>query len=48
MIKNLRDLLAANHQLSMQEQRELLEKTFTNWAGNLAQVDDVTLIGVRV
>ena len=48
MIKNLRDLLAANHQLSMQEQKDLLEETFTKWVGNLWQVDDVTIIGVRV
>jgi serine phosphatase RsbU (regulator of sigma subunit) len=48
MIKNLRNLLAANHQLSMQEQKDLLEETFTKWVGNLEQVDDVTIIGVRV
>jgi serine phosphatase RsbU (regulator of sigma subunit) len=48
MIKNLRELLAANAHLPMHEQKELLEKTFTNWVGNIEQVDDVTLIGVRV
>jgi serine phosphatase RsbU (regulator of sigma subunit) len=48
MSKNLRELLAANAHLPMQEQKALLEKTFKNWVGNLEQVDDVTLIGVRV
>jgi serine phosphatase RsbU (regulator of sigma subunit)/Tfp pilus assembly protein PilF len=48
MSKNLRELLAANSSLSMHEQKQLLEKTFANWIGNLEQVDDVTIIGVRV
>lgn len=48
MNKNLRELLVANSHLPMQEQKELIEKTFADWAGNLEQVDDVTLIGVRV
>ncbi|MHB8259081.1 MAG: tetratricopeptide repeat protein [Bacteroidia bacterium] len=48
MSKNLRELLAANAHLSMPEQKELLDKTFTNWIGNLEQVDDVTIIGVRI
>ena len=45
MSKNLRELLATN---SMEEQKALLETTFKNWVGNLEQVDDVTLIGVRI
>ncbi len=48
MSKNLRELLASNSHLPMREQKQLLEKTFTEWVGNLEQVDDVTLIGVRV
>lgn len=48
MTKNLRELLMANAHLSMQEQKELLEKTFAEWKGNLDQVDDVTVIGIRV
>jgi serine phosphatase RsbU (regulator of sigma subunit) len=48
MSKNLRELLAANAHLPMPEQKALLETTFKNWVGNLEQVDDVTLIGVRV
>ena len=48
MIKNLRELLAANAHLPMHEQKELLEKTFTNWVGNLEQVDDVCVIGFKL
>ncbi|HEY1038840.1 MAG TPA: two-component regulator propeller domain-containing protein, partial [Bacteroidia bacterium] len=48
MSKNLRQFLANNAHLPMAEQKELLETTFINWMGNLEQIDDVTLIGVRV
>ena len=48
MSKNLRELLATNSHLPMEEQKALLETTFKNWVGNLEQVDDVTLIGVRI
>jgi len=46
--KNLRELLAANAHLPMSQQKEILEKTFKDWKSRLEQVDDVTLVGVRV
>jgi len=48
MSKNLRELLANNAHLPMNEQKELLEKTFKDWVGDLEQVDDVTVIGIRI
>jgi tetratricopeptide (TPR) repeat protein len=48
MSKNLRELLAANSHLPMNEQKEILESTFKNWLGDLEQVDDVTIIGFRI
>lgn len=48
MSKNLREFLAANAHLSMSDQKELLEKTFTDWKQDLEQVDDVTVIGIRI
>lgn len=48
MSKNLRELLAANAHLPMSEQKELLQKTFSDWKGSLEQIDDVTVIGVRI
>jgi len=48
MSKNLKELLCANAHLPMQEQKEMLERTFKNWVGDLEQIDDVTIIGIRV
>ncbi len=48
MSKNLRELLVANSHLPMHEQHQLLNKTFTDWVGNLEQVDDVCIIGIRI
>jgi serine phosphatase RsbU (regulator of sigma subunit) len=48
MTKNLKDLLLANAHLPMNEQKEILHQTFTKWVGNLEQVDDVTLIGIKL
>lgn len=48
MSKSLRELLATNAHLPMNEQKIILQNTFTNWVGNNEQVDDVTVIGVRV
>ncbi len=48
MSKNLRKLLAANAKLPLYEQKTILENTFNNWLGNNEQVDDVTIIGIRI
>ena len=48
MSKKLRELLSKNAHLPMEEQRTILENTFISWVGDLEQIDDVTLIGVRV
>lgn len=46
--KQLKELLLANANLTMQEQKQKLESTLENWRGNLEQVDDVCVIGIRV
>ncbi len=48
MSKNLKELLLANAHLPMSSQKQLLEKTFHDWVNGLEQVDDVTIIGIRV
>jgi len=32
----------------MDEQKQIIEQTFINWKGELEQVDDVCVIGVRM
>jgi len=32
----------------MEEQKSILENTFNEWKGNLEQVDDILIIGVKV
>jgi len=45
--KPLQELLAGNSALPMNEQKKMLDRTFTEWKGNLEQVDDVLIIGFR-
>ncbi len=46
--KQLKELIMANTQLSMAEQKKKLEKNLAEWKGNLEQVDDILVIGIRV
>jgi serine phosphatase RsbU (regulator of sigma subunit) len=46
--KQLRELLLSNSQKPMLSQKELLISSFYDWKGDLEQIDDVCLIGVRV
>jgi len=48
MYKKLKELLVSISHYPMEQQKEFLEKTLNSWKGNLEQVDDVTVIGVRV
>lgn len=48
MYKPFKELLLSIQQKSMQEQRIILEQHFQNWKGDLEQVDDVCVIGVRI
>jgi serine phosphatase RsbU (regulator of sigma subunit)/Tfp pilus assembly protein PilF len=46
--RSLQQLLLSVHQKPAEEQRLELDKTFENWRGNLVQLDDVCILGVRV
>jgi len=48
MIKNLKELLFSIKDQSMSEQCKSLEYEFEEWKGDLEQVDDMSIIGVRV
>ncbi len=46
--KQLEELLSNNSLLPLNEQSNLLFESFTNWKGELEQVDDVTIIGIKI
>jgi len=46
--KQLEDMLLQSATKSVDDQRESLTQSFTNWRGVLEQVDDVTIIGIRL
>jgi len=46
--KQLNQLLLEHHQKPMSEQKQLMDKTIENWKGNLEQVDDILLLGIRI
>ncbi len=46
--KQLEELLLTTSHLTLDEQKEKLTTAFEQWRGNLEQVDDVCVIGIRV
>jgi serine phosphatase RsbU (regulator of sigma subunit) len=45
---NFKDLLSGIYSLPMSEQRKILETEFENWKGTMNQVDDITILGLRI
>ena len=37
-----------NDRMDLEKQKEKLSRTFDEWKGTLEQVDDVTIIGIRI
>jgi len=48
MYKKFKNLLVSIIDKPLNEQKELLDETFEVWKGNLEQIDDVCVIGVKV
>jgi serine phosphatase RsbU (regulator of sigma subunit) len=46
--KNFKKLLLNIHDRTMHDQKEILEKTLSDWMGEHDQVDDLLVVGVRV
>jgi len=46
--KRMKEFLTQIHSKPMNEQREILEKTFIDWRGAEDQMDDVTISGLRI
>jgi len=45
--KRLRELLLEIHKLPMSEQKNNLAKTIADWQGNLEQIDDMLVMGIK-
>ena len=46
--KRFKELLLSIQNQSMDKQRQLLENTFESWRGDIEQIDDLCVIGVRI
>jgi serine phosphatase RsbU (regulator of sigma subunit) len=45
---NLKKLLAENYNKPMDEQQRIIENEFEKWKGKIDQIDDVTIVGIRI
>ncbi len=48
LTKRFRQLLFDIHHEPMQEQKKILETTIHDWMGSLEQLDDITVLGIKV
>ncbi len=46
--KALNDLLESIHHLPMQQQYDILHQTINDWMGDLEQVDDICIMGIKL
>ncbi|MGZ4033835.1 MAG: PP2C family protein-serine/threonine phosphatase [Bacteroidia bacterium] len=46
--KNIKKMLLENKNETMQRQKEILDKTLNSWKGELEQIDDILIIGVKI
>ncbi len=46
--RSFRELLLSIQENSLEQQKEIINSTFETWRGNLEQIDDVCVIGVRI
>lgn len=46
--KQLNELLQQNSSKAMEEQYSIIKETFENWKGELEQIDDVTIVGIKI
>ena len=46
--KNLIKLLSEIHHLNMTEQKKILQRNLDEWEGDLPQVDDILMLGIKI
>ncbi|MCK4661821.1 MAG: SpoIIE family protein phosphatase [Bacteroidales bacterium] len=44
---NFKKLIVNIHEKNISEQKQLLQNTLTDWQGNIEQIDDILIIGIR-
>ena len=44
----LKELLLTIHKLPLKEQKKMLENVFLDWKGDDPQIDDVTIVGMKL
>ncbi len=48
MYKQFKEILFQNYDKPMTEQKKILETAIENWKGNHEQIDDITVLGIRI
>lgn len=48
MYKQLKETLVSISNMPLTEQKEILHSIFKEWMGDVEQVDDITIIGIRI
>jgi serine phosphatase RsbU (regulator of sigma subunit) len=48
MSKQLKDLLIENCKKTMNEQKTVLEKSLIEWIDDGEQIDDITILGIKI
>jgi serine phosphatase RsbU (regulator of sigma subunit) len=48
MSQNFKDMILENSSLSMSVQKSIFEKRLENWMGNQRQIDDISMLGIRI
>ena len=46
--KNFQNMLVANHKLPIERQKEIFHNHMKVWIGKYEQLDDITLLGIRI
>jgi len=46
--KQLEEILISNHQKPLKQQSKILEERIESWRGDLEQVDDILIIGIKI
>ena len=46
--KQIEELLISSNKLELSNQYQILNSALMNWKGNLEQVDDICVIGIRL